>query len=91
MSMPFLAYALGLTLLSVTVLKLISSARPLVGYGLVLIFLSHRMLPLTYFNLLILVGFLLIAVASRADLDEVPNRQKNTRLPQQPEEVTDAI
>ncbi|MCH7745206.1 MAG: hypothetical protein IIC84_03940 [Chloroflexi bacterium] len=63
MSMPFLLYAAGAALLGVTILKQVTSGKPLVGYGLALLFFSHRMLPLTYFNLLIIGGFLLIAIA----------------------------
>ena len=63
MSMPFLAYAISATLLGVTILKLLTSGRQIIAFGLVLLFFSHRMLPLTYFNLLILAGFLLISIA----------------------------
>ena len=67
MSLPFVAYALGAVLLGVTILKLLSSGRPLLGYGLALLSLGHRMLPLTYFNLLILTGFVLLAIALLPD------------------------
>ena len=63
MSMPFIAYAISATLLGVTMLKLLTSGRQIIAFGLVLLFFSHRMLPLTYFNLLILAGFLLISIA----------------------------
>lgn len=63
MAMPFMFYVIGLVLLGVTLLKLVTTGRPTLAYGFTLVFFSHRMLPLTYFNVLILVGFALIAVA----------------------------
>ncbi|MAG36403.1 MAG: hypothetical protein CL878_09185 [Dehalococcoidia bacterium] len=63
MHLPFLVYAVGAALLGLTVLKLLHSGRGLLGLGLALLFASHRMLPLTYFNLLIVCGFLLMAIA----------------------------
>ena len=63
MSMPFLLYAVGATLLGVTLLKLLTSGNPLAAYGMTLLYFSHRMLPLTYFNLLILGGFIMMTIA----------------------------
>jgi hypothetical protein len=60
--MPWFVYAATGTLLALTVLNLLRTGRPLLGLALIFLFLTHRMLPLTYFNLLILAGFLLIAV-----------------------------
>lgn len=62
MSLPWFVYAATGALLSLTVLNLLRTGRPLLGLALVFLFLTHRMLPLTYFNLLILTGFLLIAM-----------------------------
>ena len=63
MSMPFLLYAVGATLLGVTMLKLLTYGNLLAAYGLTLLYFSHRMLPLTYFNLLILGGFIMMTIA----------------------------
>ena len=63
MSMPFLLYAVGAALLGITLLKLLTSGNPLAAYGMTLLYFSHRMLPLTYFNLLILGGFILMTIA----------------------------
>lgn len=63
MSMPNLLYSLGVALLGITLLNLVKSGKVLLASSLVLVYFSHRMLPLTYFNVLILIGFLLIAVA----------------------------
>ena len=61
--MPNLLYALGVALFGVTLFNLVKSGKTLVASGLVLVYFGHRMLPLTYFNVLILIGFLIIAVA----------------------------
>jgi hypothetical protein len=66
MNMPFAAYAVAIPLMLVTILRLSVSGQPLLGFGLALMFFSHRMLPLTYFNMLILGGFLLAAIALNA-------------------------
>lgn len=75
MSMPFFFYVVGLVLLGVTLIKLVTSGRPTLAYGLTLVFFSHRMLPLTYFNVLILLGFVLVAVAlvDRRDAGDIAN------------------
>lgn len=82
MSMPFVFYVFGLILLGVTLLKLMASGRPTLAYGLTLIYFSHRMLPLTYFNVLVLVGFALIVVAfaeKRHARDEVTDGNFESR------------
>ncbi len=63
MSLPFFAYVLGLVLLGVTVLKLVTSDKALLGMALLLLFFGHRMLPLTYFNMLVMAGLLLALTA----------------------------
>lgn len=63
MSLPFVVYVVGLVLLGVTVLKLVFSDRALLGMALLLLFFGHRMLPLTYFNILVMAGFLLALTA----------------------------
>ena len=62
MGFPFPLYVLGLSLLGITILNLIRTRRKIIALVLVLLFFGHRMLPLTYFNLLILNGFLLFAI-----------------------------
>lgn len=62
MSLPFVFYAAGVVLLGITFLKLVSSGRHMLAFGLILVLFSHRMLPLTYFNMLVLGGFLLMAI-----------------------------
>ena len=47
MSMPNLLYALGVALLGITLFNLVKSGKTLVASGLVLVYFSHRMLPLT--------------------------------------------
>jgi hypothetical protein len=63
MSLPFFVYVVGLVLLGVTVLKLVTTNKVLLGMALVLLFFGHRMLPLTYFNILVMAGFLLALTA----------------------------
>ena len=79
MSLPFLAYVVGLVLLGITVLKLITTERALLGMALLLLYFGHRMLPLTYFNILVMAGFLL-ALTSLI----------STRLPSENKEVRSA-
>jgi hypothetical protein len=79
MSLPFFAYVAGLVLLGVTVLKLITTDKALLGMALLLLFFGHRMLPLTYFNILVMAGFLLALTALIS-----------TRLPSENKEVRSA-
>lgn len=60
MNLPFIVYAMGLVLLGVTILKLLRGDGRLLGISLMILLLAHRMMPLTYFNILILLGFLLL-------------------------------
>ena len=79
MSMPLVLYAVGITLLGVTLLKLLTTGNPVAAYGLTLLYFSHRLLPLTYFNLLILGGFIMITVAlATGSLDRRSNRADKT-------------
>ena len=63
MSLPFYVYPVGIFLLSVTLLKLLRSGQPTVAVALLLLLMTHRMLPLTYFNLLLISGFTLLALS----------------------------
>lgn len=62
MGFPFPMYVVGVILLTITVLNLIRARNEIPALALVLLFFGHRMLPLTYFNLLVLAGFLLFIV-----------------------------
>jgi hypothetical protein len=64
MSLPFYVYVVGIFLLSVTMMKLVTSERRTVAFALLFMVLTHRMLPLTYFNLLLISGFVLVALSA---------------------------
>lgn len=59
---PFPFYAIALGLLGITILNLIRMERKILALVMILLFLGHRMLPLAYFNLLALDGFLLFTI-----------------------------
>jgi hypothetical protein len=83
MKLPFLAYIIGMVLLGVTILNLIRTHNEIPALALVLLFFGHRMLPLTYFNLLVLTGFALLyldnlpKIYSEPQKIEMPYRNQN--------------
>ncbi|MBM4435803.1 MAG: hypothetical protein FJ029_00925 [Actinobacteria bacterium] len=59
--LPAVLYALGAGLAAATLVGALRDRRPLLAAALVLFLLSHRLLPLTYFNLLYVLAFALLA------------------------------
>jgi len=64
MSLPFYIYAAGIFLLSVTLMKLMTTGQQTIACALLMLILTHRMLSLTYFNLLLIGGFRLLALSA---------------------------
>ena len=61
MYLPFWTYVLALWAVSLAILTLLNRNHLLPAFALVILLSSHRELPLTYFNNLTLIAFLLIA------------------------------
>ena len=64
MYLPFWTYVLALWAVSLAILTLLNRNHLLPAFALVILLSSHRELPLTYFNNLTLIAFLLIATTS---------------------------
>ena len=64
LSLPFFVYVVALWLGALGVVCAWQRASPLAAWGLLLLFLGHRMIPVTYFNDLALVGLLLFVLGA---------------------------
>ena len=62
LSLPYPVYVVALWVVAAMSLSAVRRGEPVFAAGLVLVFLGHRTLPLTYFNDLVLVGLILVAL-----------------------------
>lgn len=74
LSLPYPVYVVGLWVVAAMSLSAIRRGEPVFAAGMLLVLLGHRTLPLTYFNDLVLVGLLLVALNARPVIDRVPAR-----------------
>ena len=77
LSLPYFVYPLALWVVTAFVVTAVRRGQTTVAIGLLLVLLGHRTLPLTYFNDLILIGILLIAMDASPRMRISPSEEIN--------------